>query len=277
MKTRFLIKQSGYWRPKFLKFRIGIYFVGLFTVFVFSIATGLSNIYYFLLDIPKLVIFFSITVATAYFVVLDKEQYEKWHERSFRKINLQGKLLLTIIEGLIFFLVSLILLGIIYFSGFPTYYETKNFSELESNPLRFVPSTLEGILFAIIISLQIIALFTSINWYYARCWKIIGFNEQKKVIKIASYRMIVSFFITVLIWCLSSIFLDHAYFNFIYPDVYPNFHFLDNSIFSSQPSLYLYVQLGFLVLINLFYLIDGILANKLRTDFIEVDLLESTS
>ncbi|MGC9778857.1 MAG: hypothetical protein HZR80_06400 [Candidatus Heimdallarchaeota archaeon] len=273
-RTRFMIKQSNYWKKRFLALRIGLYLAGIILAFAFSMATGIFNVYYYFLDILKIVIFVSIIMATAYFIVGDKEMYVNWHDRSYRNKDLQGKLVLAVLEGMLFLIVSTAILGIFYLFGFPYEYEQKNFTGGPStSPLRFIPSPLEGMLFAFIIVLQVVALFTSIYWYYSRCWKVIGFNKYKKVIKIDLIRSMSGLTINVLIWALSPIQLDNAYFNFIYPDAYPNFHFLDSSIFSSQPHLYLLVQLGLLVALNLFYIIDGIIANKRRTNFIDIDPL----
>ncbi|MGC9778856.1 MAG: hypothetical protein HZR80_06395 [Candidatus Heimdallarchaeota archaeon] len=272
-RTRFIIKQSDYWKKRFLALRIGLYITSFVLANVSSMATGHFNVYYYFLDILKIVIFVSIIMATAYFIVGDKETYDNWHDRSYRNKDLQGKLVLAVLEGILFLIVSTAILGLFHLSGFPYKYEQKYFpGDPSTSPLRFIPSPLEGMLFAFIIVLQVVALFTSIYWYYSRCWKVIGFNEKKKVIKIDS-KFLIGFIINVLIWVLSTIQLDNAYFNFIYPDTYPNFHFLDSSIFSSQPHLYLLVQLGLLVVFNLFYIIDGIIANKRRTNFIDIDPL----
>jgi len=272
-RTRFIIKQNSYWKKRFLKLRIGLYIISIILAFVSSIAKGFCIVYYYFLDILKIVIFFSMIMATAYFVVGDKEMYDNWHESSYRNEDLLGKLVLTVLEGVLFLIVSSAILGIFYLSGFPYDYEQKYFlGGPSTSPLRFSPSLLEGLLFAFIIFLQVISFFISIYWYYSRCFKIIGFNEYKKVIKL-DYKFLIALLINGSIWVLSTIFLDHVYFNFIYPDAYPNFHFLDGSIFSTQPYLYLLVQLGILVALNLFYIIDGIIANKRRTNFIDIDPL----
>ncbi|RLI68333.1 MAG: hypothetical protein DRP02_02150 [Candidatus Gerdarchaeota archaeon] len=270
-RIRLIIKQSAYWKKRFIGLRIGLYIAGVVLAFGFSMVIGLFNIFYFFLDILKIAFFYLIFMATAYFIVSDKETYDNWHDRSYRNKDLQGKLILSVIEGVLFLIISTAILGLFYLSGFPYEYEQSSFpGDPSTSPLRFIPSPLEGILFAFIIVLQVVVLFTSIYWYYSRCFKVIGFNKYKKIIKI-DYRFLIALFINVLIWGLLTVFLDNAYFNFIYPDAYPNFHFLDGSIFSTQPFLYLLVQLGLLVTINLFYIIDGILANKRRTNFIEIE------
>lgn len=273
-RIRFIIKQSAYWKKRFIGLRIGLYIAGVALAFAFSMTAGIFNVYYYFLDILKIVFFFSIFMATAYFIVSDKETYDNWHDRSYRNKDLLGKLVIAVIEGILFLIISTAILGLFYLSGFTYEYEQNNFPGGPStSPLRFIPSPLEGMLFAFIILLQVVALFTSIYWYYSRCWKVIGFNKYKKVIKIDIIRSMSGLVINILIWGLSPILLDNVYFNFIYPDAYPNFHFLDGSIFSTQPYLYLLVQLGLLVAFNLFYIIDGILANKRRTNFIEIDPL----
>lgn len=269
-----MIKQSDYWKKRFLALRIGLYLASIILAFPFSMSTGLFNIYYYFLDILKIVIFFSMSLATVYSIVSDRETYDNWHDRSYRNKDLQGKLVLAVLEGILFLIVSTLILGIFHLSGFPYEYEQKNFpGDPSTSPLRFIPSPLEGMLFAFIILLQVVALFTSIYWYYSRCFKVIGFNKYKKIIKIDFIRFMLGLVINMLIWVLSPILLDNAYFNFIYPDAYPNSHFLEGSIFASQPYLYLLVQLGILVALNLFYIIDGIIANKRRTNFIDIDPL----
>ncbi len=273
-KTRFMIKTSDYWKKKFLRFRIVFYILCIIIVFYFSMALGAFNVYYYFLGILKTVIFFSLFMASGYFFVSDRETYDNWHNRSYRNKALLGKLVLAVLEGLLFFVFSTVIFGIFYLIGFPYDLEQKHFpGDSSTSPLRFSPSQIEGVLFVIIILLQVVALFTSIYWYYNRGFKVVGFNKYKKISIQDFKRFMCTLLINLLFWNFIPLFSDHVYFNFIYPDAFPNFHFLDDSFFASKPYLYLVLQLGILVAVNLFYIIDGIIANKRRTNFIEIDLL----
>ncbi len=277
-RIRFIISQDNYWRKKLLHFRIGLYILCIIIVFYFSMASGFFNIYYYFLGILKTVIAFSILMAVGYFIVSDretyKETYNNWHDSTYRNKDIQGKLMLAVIEGLLFLVISTVIFGLFYLSGFPYDHEQKHFpGDTGRSPLRFSPSQIEGVLFAFIIFLHVVALFTSIYWIYARCFKVIGFNKYKKIIFLDIKRLVFLIIGNFLFWNFSSLFLDHVYFNFIYPDAFANFHFLDDSLFASKPYLYLIMQLGILVAVNLFYIIDGTIANKYRTNFIDVDPL----
>ncbi|NHJ87605.1 MAG: hypothetical protein FK734_19245 [Asgard group archaeon] len=274
-RTKFLIKTSDYWKRKLIKFRISLYVILIIVAFVCSMVTGNFNAYFYFLDIFKVVIFCALLWASAYFIVADKETFENWNNPSFRKKDLLGKLVLAAFEGIIFLLISTIIFAIFRFSGFPYQYVTEHFpGGATASPLRYTPSVIDGILIAGIIILQIITIFSSIYWYYARCWKIIGFNEEKKIIKI-SLRFLIGLIINISFWMFSTVILDQVYFNFIYPEAYPNFHLLENSIFATKPYLFLILQLVSIILLNIFYVIDGIVANKRRTNFIEIDPIES--
>ncbi|NHJ04020.1 MAG: hypothetical protein EAX90_04300, partial [Candidatus Heimdallarchaeota archaeon] len=121
--------------------------------------------------------------------------------------------------------------------------------------------------------MQLIAPIAGICWQYSRCMTVVGFIKERKALKIKPNVLFVMPFLFMIIWVQFAIFLDQVYFNLVYPDVFPNFNILEGSIFSSHPYLYLIVQLGVLLVLNLFFIIDSLLANKYRTNFINLDSL----
>lgn len=137
--------------------------------------------------------------------------------------------------------------------------------------MLYIPSPVEGILYAFIMLIQLVSPVVAIYWQYARCTKVIGFDSEKDLFKTEWWSFL--YFLFVFLWIFFTAFLDYVHFNLLYPDVYPSFNILEGSIFSEQPYLYLIVQLAILVVLNLFFFIDGLLANKFRKNFKEEALL----
>jgi len=270
-KTWFLIQQSSYWKSLILKGRIVLNIICLIMAFSLSIVIGGGNIFYYFLDILKIVFVVSTSMALVYFAIADKEDYENWHLRSYRSKVLKEKLLLALLEGVFFLILATALLGIVYIVGLP-YAREQDFllEHLSAYPLRYIPSPVEGILYAFIMLIQLVSPIAGIYWQFSRCTKVIGFDSEKNIFKTEWWLFL--YFPFVLLWIFFTAFLDYVYFNLLYPDVFPNFNILEGSIFSEQPYLYLVLQLSVLVVLNLFFFIDGILANKFRKNFKELKI-----
>jgi len=240
--------------------------------FSFSIVIGGGNLFYYFLDILKIVFVISTSMALVYFAVADIEDYENWDQQSYRRKALKEKLLLSLLEGVLFFILASALLGIVYLIGLPVAREQAYLQDHSGEyPLRYIPSSVEGILYAFIMLTQLISPVVAIYWQYARFTKVIGFDREKNLFKTEWWSLL--YFLFVFLWIFFTAFLDYVYFNLLYPDVYPNFNILEGSIFSEQPYLYLILQLAVLVVLNLFFFIDGLLANKFRKNFKEEALL----
>ncbi|HUU76705.1 MAG TPA: hypothetical protein VMX55_00065 [candidate division Zixibacteria bacterium] len=273
-KTWLLIRQSSYLKSRFMIARVGLSIISLVLAFYFSMIGGGFNIYYYFLDVLKIVFFYSIGIAAIYFIIGDEEDYENWNNREYRKKSLKEKLILSLIEGGVFLFLSTTLLGFFYLLDIPYSLEL-DFLNLQSDIslLHYVPNPIEGILFAFIMLMQLIAPIAGICWQYSRCMTVVGFIEERKALKIKPNVQFALPFLFMIIWVQFAVFLDQVYFNLVYPDVFPNFNILEGSIFSSQPYLYLVVQLGVLLVLNLFFIIDSLLANKYRTNFIALESL----
>ncbi|MHA1364831.1 MAG: hypothetical protein ACTSP5_00265 [Candidatus Heimdallarchaeota archaeon] len=183
-KTWFLIQQSSYWKSRILKGRIVLNIICLIMAFSLSIVIGGGNIFYYFLDILKIVFVVSTSMALVYFAIADKEDYENWHLRSYRSKVLKEKLLLALLEGVFFLILATALLGIVYIVGLP-YAREQDFllEHLSAYPLRYIPSPVEGILYAFIMLIQLISPIAGIYWQFSRCTKVIGFDSEKNIFK----------------------------------------------------------------------------------------------
>lgn len=70
--------------------------------FSLSIVIGGGNLFYYFLDILKIVFVISTSMALVYFAIADKEDYENWDQQSYRKKAINEKLLLALLEGIFF-------------------------------------------------------------------------------------------------------------------------------------------------------------------------------
>ncbi len=273
-KIRFIIKQNSGLKNRFLKARIGFYVFFSIMVFITSISLGNFNILYYIQSVLKYVVCFSIFVAGLYLMVGDKETAENWQKASIRKKDIIGKLQLSILEGIIFLVIPSVILGIFYLTGFPYDYEQTYLAEhTGESPLRYIPTTVEAVLFSGIILLTIVSLFTSIYWFYSRCGKVIGYRDNEKEMKVDITRAMIGVMVNFFIWAVIIPVLDVVFFDIVYPERSNRFEFL-KEISSSKPYLYLVIQLGFILLVNLYYVIDGLLANKRRKNFVKIDLTD---
>ncbi len=278
-KTRFLIQKNKYLKSRFWIARIGLSVISLIIAFYYSMIGGGFNIYYYFLDVMKIIFFYTICMALVYFIVADEEDYKNWNDHSYRKKSLKEKIILSLLEGGILFILLTAVLGILYLLKIPYSLELEFINIQSGNSLlTYTPNLIDGIILAPIMLMQLIAPLAGIYWQYSRCMTVIGFDKRKTALKIETNVLFFMPFVFVLIWATFPIFLDSIYFELLYPEVFTNATILQGSIFSSKPYLYLIIQLGVLSVLNLFFIIDGILANKYRKNFREVDIiLENTS
>ena len=215
-------------------------------------------------------------MAGIYLLVGEKETAENWQKASIRNKDIISKLLLSILEGMIFLIIPIVILGILYLTGFAYDYEQTYLAEhAGESPLRYMPTPAEAGIYSCIILLTLVSLFTSIYWLYSRCGKITGYRVKEKVMKVDIYRLMVGIVLNFLIWgVIFPVLLDNTFFDIVYPDSSTRFELL-KEIFSSKPYLFLLIQLGIIFSLNLYYLIDGLLANKKRQNFVEIDLIDT--
>ncbi len=91
--------------------------------------------------------------------------------------------------------------------------------------------------------------------------------------KVDITRSMMGVMVNFFIWAVIIPVLDVVFFDIVYPERSDRFEFL-KEISSSKPYLYLVIQLGFILLVNLYYVIDGLLANKRRKNFVKIDLTD---
>lgn len=270
--TWFLIQKNAYWKAQFRKLRIGLNIIDLIFVFISAIIVGGGNIYYYFLDVLKIVFIHTSFMSLVYFLVGNQEDIENWDQYSHRRKKFREKLLLSLFEGVIFLLIATAMFGILHLTGFPIAREQEFLSEHVSEyVLGYKPSLIEGILIALIIGIQLISIITGIYWHYSRCMKVTGLRKEKNKLVIEWWFMF--YWIFIAIWGFATVYLDQVFINLLYPEVFPNFNILEGTIFSSKPYLYLIIQLAILIVFNLFFIMDGFIANRCRKKFIDLDPL----
>ncbi len=146
----------------------------------------------------------------------------------------------------------------------------KNWNDYSSK----INSFREKVILSIIMLMQVLAPIAGIYWQYSRCMTVIGLDKWKTALKIKTNALFFVPFIFVMIWdALFTVFLDGFYFELLYLEIFTNPNILEGTIFSSKPYLYLVLQLGILLVLNLFFIIASVLANKYRKNFRETDIL----
>lgn len=271
---RFELKQNARVRNRLWKGRIGCYILFFVVAFASAISWGYSNPFYYFLDIVKVVMIFTIVISCGYLVVLDKASAFKWQDPTVRNVDIFAKIVLSIFEGMLFFVVSTAIYGLLFLTKIPFTAEQTYLEEFGGvSPLRYIPTPIEAFLYISCILLTLLALITSVYWVYSRGVKIVGYNDEKNCPFLDIFRIFPVVFINYPIWAMLLIcfFGDVTYHSLLFPNAHPNFYFLDNSIFASQPQLFLLVQLGLLVALNFFYILDGFLANQRRKNFVDID------
>ncbi|MHA1155870.1 MAG: hypothetical protein ACTSQK_07140, partial [Candidatus Heimdallarchaeota archaeon] len=68
-----------------------------------------------------------------------------------------------------------------------------------------------------------------------------------------------------------TVFLDELFISTKFPDILASWDKYD-TVFASNPEILLVIELAIIVLLNIFYITDGLLANKFRTNFVDNDM-----
>ena len=203
-------------------------------------------------------------MSTIYLLMVDRQTAENWQDRSNRNKNLKGKFLHLAIDGSLLFVVSLLVLGIMYLTG-----TTRKMDDVEISlgsggilTRTYIPHSIEAILIGSLITILLLSIFTTIFWFYNRCMVINSYSTKKKMMNAEPKRMIFCLVINWIIWgILLPILLDLAFLNVKFPWNFP-VHFLFEKAFEQNPYYILLIQLVVIILLNLFYIIDGIVANR---------------
>ncbi len=263
-ETRIIIKSDKRIKERIMNFRIFFLAIHIVFISIFSLLLQSFNIFFFFISFLKYLILYSLILSSIYLLIADRETAENWQDRSKRNENLKGKFLHLIIEGSILFVISLLVLGIMYLAGVPRRMDEIDI-DLGSGGIitrTYIPTSIEAILIVSIIILLLLSIFTAIFWFSSRCMVVTSYFTKKKMLNAKSKLMIVSLIINGVIWgVLMPIFLDLAFYNVKFPWNFP-VHFPLEEIFEQNPYYLLLIQLAVLVLLNLFYIIDGIIANR---------------
>ena len=266
-QTRIIIKSEKKMKEHIMKFRIYYLAIHILFIAIFSLILVSFNIFFFFISFLKYLILYSLSLSTIYLLIADRETAENWQNRSKRNENLKGKIIHLLIEGFILLLLSLLILGIIYLTGYPRKADEMDL-DLGSDGILsrlYIPTSMEAILIVSIIILLLLSLFTTVFWFSSRCIIIKSYYTKKKMMNIKFKRMIFSLIINWIIWgILFPIFLDLSFFNAKFPWIF-HIRFPFEKFFEQSPYFLLLIQLVILVLLNLFYIIDGIIANRKKT------------
>jgi len=265
-ETRFIIKSKKELKARLMQFRIYVSLLHFLFIAIFSISIVSFNIYLFFISFLKYLILYSLTLSTIYLLIVNQETAEKWHERSTRNTNLKGKIFALLIEGTILLALSLLMFGIVYLSG--TYNKVDQMDlDFGSNVISrlFAPVSIEAVFYALTIAFLILSYFTSIFWFSARCIKCTSYFSRKGLLNTNSKSMYVGLIINwIILGILLPIFLDLGYF---FAKSYWLIHisYPLKEIYEQNPYLPLLIQLVVIVLLNFYYVIDGVVANRKKT------------
>ncbi len=276
-QIRFIIQKTDSWKNHLLRGRIGFYTFFLILIFSIAIPSGFFNAFFFFLSSLKYVICFMFFISAIILMVGDEETTKNWQNTSVRNKDIKGKFLYSLIDGTILLVISAAILGILYLSGIPYDLEQTYLDENPgaSSPLRYIPTTQAAFIYAFIIVLMLLSMFTGIYWLYSRCSKVIGFRRHENVMKVNIIRVLVGMIINLLIWAVMlPVCFDVAFFDIVYPERSARFQLL-GEVFSTKPHLYLLIQLGIILLLNIFYIVDGLIASKKRTNYVDLEFLDT--
>ena len=241
----------------------------------FSMFAGGFNPLYFYLNALKHLLIFSLLFSFFYFAVGTLDSAKLWQNRVARKKEIFGRILHLLKESVIMLIVSSIIFVFFHLSGFPKHIAE---SFLEENPsltfpLYYYPTNIELVLIIVIISLLFLTIPCIVYWFYSRCTQYTGYNVKKKILKFNLKRALFGFSINaILLSLLLTLFIDELFIATKFPGILASWSKFE-TVFASNAYILLVIELAFIVVLNLFYLIDGFLANKYRTNFVDLDPL----
>ncbi|MHA1463123.1 MAG: hypothetical protein ACTSQ0_08655 [Candidatus Heimdallarchaeota archaeon] len=257
------------YRYRILSIIVGTIFAIIFSMFITSFSPIL-----FSLNILKVMSLFTTASSFIYLIFGDNNTTENWQSRSSRKSEIIGRMFHVLKEVGLLLLISCLIFGLFHLTGLPRTIEQ---SFLEENPslefpLNYIPTTIELILIISIIVSLLTTQFTLIYWTYSRCAQYKGYIAKKKVRRINFKRFFISLFISgITFFVVLTVFLDELFISTKFPDILASWDKYD-TVFASNPEILLVIELAIIVLLNIFYITDGLLANKFRTNFVDNDM-----
>ncbi|MHA1186952.1 MAG: hypothetical protein ACTSSK_08790 [Candidatus Heimdallarchaeota archaeon] len=253
------------------RLRIG-YFIATTAFVVFESIFSLSfNPIFFFLSMLKFMVAFSSVLFFGYLVIGNSTHLTKFQDKTTRKKEFVGRILHLLKDIGIMFIILSTIFGIIHITGLPKYiegnFQTEN-PALEF-PLSYQPISLELVLIILIIITLLLSLFTLNYWIYSRCTQYIGYNEDKKILKLNIPRALIGYCINAIIFgILLTFILDDLFVATKFPDIIASWDKFD-TFFASNAYILLIIELTIIVILNSFFIIDGFLANKFRKNFVE--------
>lgn len=215
-QTRIIIKSNKKLKDHIMKLRIYYSAIHILFIAIFSLILVSFNIFFFLISFLKYLILYSLSLSTIYLLIVNRETAENWQDRSKRNENLKGKIIHLLIEGSILLVLSLLILGIIYLTGYPRKTDEMDIDLGSEGILSrlYIPYSIEAILIVSIIFLLLLSFFTTVFWFSSRCIVNTSYFAKKEMMNTKSKRMYFSLIINWVIWgILLPIFLDLAFFN----------------------------------------------------------------
>jgi len=259
------------------RLRIGFFIVTTAFVVYESIFSLSFNPLFFFLSMLKFIVAFSTILFLGYIVIGDTNYLSRIQDKSIRKKEVIARILHLMKDVTIMILILSAIYGILYATGLPKYIEANFLAEnptLEF-PLRYKPSNIELILIISIIIIQLLSLFNLNYWIYTRGTQYTGYNNEKKILKLKISRAIIGYVINAIIFgILLTFIMDDFFVATKFPDIMASWDKFD-AIFTSNAYILLVIELVMILILNLYYIVDGYLANKLRMNFVKIDVIES--
>lgn len=243
----------------------------------FSMFSGGFNPIYFYFSAIKIILIFGLLFSFIYLAIGTLDSAKLWENTATRKKEICGRILHLLKESLLMLIISSTIFGLFHVSGLPQQLQTDFLIENPGTtfPLSYTPSTIELILIITIVMLLFLTFTNIYFWFYSRCVKFTGYNEKKKILKFNLIRTLLGFLINAQIFVIIlPIILDELFIATKFPDILASWDNYDR-VFTSNAYILLVIELALIVSLNLFYVIDSILANKYRTNFIESEILET--
>jgi len=278
-QIRFLLHSQPQNKSLINRARIIMLFFSNVIIIPLSMFSGGFNPIYFFLNALKIILIFSVFFSFFYLVIGNLDSAKLWLNKSTRKKEILGRILHVVKESIILFGVSSGIFALFHISGFPKQLETSFIDENPTLafPLSYSPTLLElFLLLAIFVSL-LLTFFTFSYWLYSRCAQYTGYNEQKKILKFNLKRILIGFAINAFIFStILAFFFDEFFIATKFPMILARWSKYE-TIFSSNAYIILVLELVIIVVLNIFYIIDGLIANCRRQNFLNLELIDVCS
>ncbi|MBN1330894.1 MAG: hypothetical protein JXA54_15590 [Candidatus Heimdallarchaeota archaeon] len=275
-EVNLLIRENP--QNKFILNRLRIGYLIITTLYIAgeSIFSMSFNPIFFFLSAFKIVVAFSPIIYLGYLVFGRENDLPALREKSTKLKEMNTKFLLLLKDIALLFIIPFALFGIIHLAGLPDYIETNFVAENPglNFPTNYHPSALELVLLLLIIIFLLLTLYFSSYWLYSRCLQYTGYNTDKKILKIKLSRTVLGYAFNATFFSIFLTFIiDDLFVATKFPGIIASWAKFE-TIFASNAYILLVIELAFIVALNLFYIIDGFLANKYRKNFVALSLVE---